>query len=535
MVKINFLKKISTGRSMIEMLGVLAVIGVLSLGALAGFQYAMNRHRGNETIYDVMLRAANVPMIDEQYTSRTGTYTWRFAGLPEDGEKGSYYRMKTTVSDLSDYVYRVIVYDVPKKVCRQILALNPSEVDAIYVEGEKGTTEECPNDLNEMGFYFDEQRHNNPSRPSNPCVGNDCSDSGCTGSDCTICVGNDCDSNGNCIGADCTSCKGQDCGQDGVCTGSNCTGCQGEGCTPNPTVNPETDPCAADSNSAECIEKCKNSPNPTCCQNLNASGCNCSSRPTCDICEEYTFDEKGCAVGCKEKCDALACERCEEGVCVSTCSDTERCDNGACVAKCSGNTPITCGSGGNNWCCGAAQSCGDTNGSCVCSSGTACGTTCCGTAEVCNESTNTCEPASACSSNEHECTNGSDTWCCANGQMCSSVGNCSSCSASDTCDITSDTCDLCAQCGLDWVDTGFNGEIVIYTCGGQKSCSAGYTWKRERTYYNSDGTTAYYTTMCVSDSYKKCCHYPTDADGNSLGYLGAYYYQASCDPDFVEC
>ena len=35
------------GRSMIEMLGVLAIIGVLSIGGLAGYTMAMNRHRAN--------------------------------------------------------------------------------------------------------------------------------------------------------------------------------------------------------------------------------------------------------------------------------------------------------------------------------------------------------------------------------------------------------------------------------------------------------------------------------------------------------
>ena len=38
------------GRSMVEMLGVLAIIGVLSIGAIAGYTMAMNRYRANEII-----------------------------------------------------------------------------------------------------------------------------------------------------------------------------------------------------------------------------------------------------------------------------------------------------------------------------------------------------------------------------------------------------------------------------------------------------------------------------------------------------
>ena len=43
------------GRSMVEMLGVLAIIGVLSAGALAGYSKAMFRHRINQTIEEFSL------------------------------------------------------------------------------------------------------------------------------------------------------------------------------------------------------------------------------------------------------------------------------------------------------------------------------------------------------------------------------------------------------------------------------------------------------------------------------------------------
>lgn len=42
--------KQENGRSMVEMLGVLAIIGVLSIGGIAGYTMAMNRYRANEII-----------------------------------------------------------------------------------------------------------------------------------------------------------------------------------------------------------------------------------------------------------------------------------------------------------------------------------------------------------------------------------------------------------------------------------------------------------------------------------------------------
>ena len=43
-------KKQESGRSMVEMLGVLAIIGVLSIGGIAGYTLAMRRHRANNVI-----------------------------------------------------------------------------------------------------------------------------------------------------------------------------------------------------------------------------------------------------------------------------------------------------------------------------------------------------------------------------------------------------------------------------------------------------------------------------------------------------
>ena len=39
-----------SGRSMVEMLGVLAIIGVLSVGGIAGYSMAMRKYRANEAI-----------------------------------------------------------------------------------------------------------------------------------------------------------------------------------------------------------------------------------------------------------------------------------------------------------------------------------------------------------------------------------------------------------------------------------------------------------------------------------------------------
>ncbi|MBR3501365.1 MAG: prepilin-type N-terminal cleavage/methylation domain-containing protein, partial [Alphaproteobacteria bacterium] len=49
-----------SGRSMIEMLGVLAIIGVLSVGGIAGYSKAMQKYRTNKTIEQITLIAGNI-------------------------------------------------------------------------------------------------------------------------------------------------------------------------------------------------------------------------------------------------------------------------------------------------------------------------------------------------------------------------------------------------------------------------------------------------------------------------------------------
>lgn len=58
------------GRSMTEMLGVLAIIGILSIGALLGYQYAINQYKSSNTLEEITRRNVVLAM---QYTRG---YVW---------------------------------------------------------------------------------------------------------------------------------------------------------------------------------------------------------------------------------------------------------------------------------------------------------------------------------------------------------------------------------------------------------------------------------------------------------------------------
>ena len=53
------MRKNESGRSMVEMLGVLAIIGVLSIGGIAGYTLSMNRYRAN-TVADMANKYASL-------------------------------------------------------------------------------------------------------------------------------------------------------------------------------------------------------------------------------------------------------------------------------------------------------------------------------------------------------------------------------------------------------------------------------------------------------------------------------------------
>ena len=68
----TMIKTNETGRSMIEMLGVLAIIGVLSVGGIAGYSKAMNKFKTNKVADNVSMIVANVKTLYAQQNTYKG-------------------------------------------------------------------------------------------------------------------------------------------------------------------------------------------------------------------------------------------------------------------------------------------------------------------------------------------------------------------------------------------------------------------------------------------------------------------------------
>ena len=88
------MKKQESGRSMVEMLGVLAIIGVLSIGGIAGYMLSMNRFRANNMI-DKAGKFATVAFSTKQTSIAMGksledtaiTYKTKELGALDTGEE----------------------------------------------------------------------------------------------------------------------------------------------------------------------------------------------------------------------------------------------------------------------------------------------------------------------------------------------------------------------------------------------------------------------------------------------------------------
>ena len=106
------------GRSMVEMLGILAVIGVLSVGGIIGYKFAMNKYIANETMYELNIRATDISQRMEKLISIN------HAG-EIDMEMGPVMRMGYPITarmspQYTDY-FEIFISDVPTEICKLLL------------------------------------------------------------------------------------------------------------------------------------------------------------------------------------------------------------------------------------------------------------------------------------------------------------------------------------------------------------------------------------------------------------------------------
>ena len=131
----NFEIKNQNGRSMIEMLGVLAIIGVLSVGGIAGYSKAMMKYRVNKTIEEITITAGNIRTFFKNELGHIELsdqdVAIKKAKLVPDVEKlkGNTYTLPLGTMDIqgqSDFEFEL--YNIPVEACIELATYDWSTV-----------------------------------------------------------------------------------------------------------------------------------------------------------------------------------------------------------------------------------------------------------------------------------------------------------------------------------------------------------------------------------------------------------------------
>lgn len=144
-----------TGRSMVEMLGVLAIMGILTIGGIMGFNYAMDKQKANQIADGIVMRAMSLsPQLLLGYaiqdTSLDGSFPAQIGEYP--------------VKLYGDEVgFDLVVSNIDHNVCQHVLETGirlPSDIylgenTLVWSAGQKKTVDfECADTGNEIDFVF---------------------------------------------------------------------------------------------------------------------------------------------------------------------------------------------------------------------------------------------------------------------------------------------------------------------------------------------------------------------------------------------
>ena len=141
------------GRSMIEMLGVLAIIGVLSIGGIAGYNKAMNNHKVNKTIEQVLKISQGMRKLyskQRDYSDLDYRVLRRANIVPEEMWVGSFDGAGDALDTImlnnafggnteilgvnaSKSYYYISMQDIPQEACIELAARNWEKIAAGFI------------------------------------------------------------------------------------------------------------------------------------------------------------------------------------------------------------------------------------------------------------------------------------------------------------------------------------------------------------------------------------------------------------------
>ena len=126
---------------MIEMLGVLAIVGGLSVGGIAGYSKAMKKFKINKTVDHVSQIATNIRTLYAQQTTYAGLSFGKAVSIgvvPDEmgTNSGAYFGTNAFGGwvEIWDYftdgVFAIGLYDIPKQVCTVLATMDWGNVNS---------------------------------------------------------------------------------------------------------------------------------------------------------------------------------------------------------------------------------------------------------------------------------------------------------------------------------------------------------------------------------------------------------------------
>ena len=142
----NINKELETGRSMVEMLGTLAIIGVLSVGSIAGYRYAMDNYYTNEILAGASQRAV---LVAAQITAGQTPSLAEFRKIETAGGE-----FDGTIKEW-DGEFGIQVTKVKESVCKNLIkATEDTDIIITDTDGVDLAEGDCSGDNNTFLFVY---------------------------------------------------------------------------------------------------------------------------------------------------------------------------------------------------------------------------------------------------------------------------------------------------------------------------------------------------------------------------------------------
>ncbi len=306
-----------SGRTLLEMLAVLAIVGILSVVAVTGLMWAFAKHKANDTIHDVHLWELAALDSNQLFDRTSGQLI-----LPELGSVSTHgYPMAIWIE--SGDAFSVHVNDVPKRVCSLMLDMVTADQIVTVNDVLFESADICDAETNLMIFYLskDQGAIDQACIPAcsgtERCCGGECRtiQTPCGSDACTDCGSDYCTTSNTCCSTPtATKCGATDCCEGNCCNNVCCPSdqvCGSDGacaCQNNLVMNPTTGLCECPADAPYYFEDanlcCQSGYTPVdgVCQKID-----CRGGPTNYDC--YIND-----IVCGYNCDSLG-RNCEVGIC----------------------------------------------------------------------------------------------------------------------------------------------------------------------------------------------------------------------------